>query len=278
MSDKPAQSGGMSPMKMGLGLGVLVLLNYVFNELMDDSGLTMVLLTARLPVGTNSTGRASFRAQAELTGMTTEDASGIGALRFELMEQQSSGGDAENAPFTAAIVARGKLGDAALPAWLATELGPVEATRRLTTLFPERARWRTAAPQLEPGELGEIGRTSLLVQQSSWTLKSFEAADAFKRSWPDLGYNALGEPGVVRCDLLLESTSEDGQTTQLVARKVFRHAAALEEHERSEHFARWKAGIAAAGVGAEQPREVQLFHTLLPRTSAYPFRTRWATA
>ena len=31
---------------------------------------------------------------------------------------------------------------------------------------------------------------------------SAEAADAFRRGWADLGYNALGEPGVMRCDLL----------------------------------------------------------------------------
>ena len=69
---------------------------------------------------------------------------------------------------------------AALPSWLAAGLAPVESTRKLTTVFPERSRWREAAPLIEPNELGELGRASLLVQQTTWQLTSYEAADAFR--------------------------------------------------------------------------------------------------
>ena len=40
---------------------------------------------------------------------------------------------------------------AALPAWRAESLGPVESTSRLTTRFPERARWREAAARAGGG-------------------------------------------------------------------------------------------------------------------------------
>jgi len=75
----------VSPIALGLGVVLVIALNYVFNELMDDSGLHVTMLTARLPAGTNATARAAFRARAELTAGTMVDASESGALRFELM-------------------------------------------------------------------------------------------------------------------------------------------------------------------------------------------------
>lgn len=277
MSDSapPSESGGVSPVKLGFGVTILVLLNYLFNEVMDDSGLHIALLTAHLPVGTNATERASFRALAEHAGMTRSDPSEANALRFELMEGRDASDDA---PFVAALITRRPLEPAALPSWLAAGLAPIESTRRLTTLFPERARWREAAPTLEPGELGELGRASLLVQQTTWTLTSYEASDAFRRSWPELGYNALGEPGVVRCDLLLGDVSDDGQRTTLVSRKVFRHAAALAAHEATPHYTKWKTDLAAEAAGAVAEGATELFDTLLPRSSFFPFRSRWAVA
>ena len=90
MPDAPP-SGGVNPIKVGLGVGLLVLLNIAFNELMDDSGLHVLMMTARLPEGTNATARAAFRAQAELIGMTMEDASGtsfagVGGLGDQIRE------------------------------------------------------------------------------------------------------------------------------------------------------------------------------------------------
>ena len=46
-----------------------------------------------------------------------------------------------------------------------------------------------------------MGYLELLVQQTRLTVPA-DQADALKQSWVDLGYNSLGEPGVVRCDLL----------------------------------------------------------------------------
>ena len=274
----PEPSGGVSPAKMGVGIGVLVLLNYVFTELMDDSGLHVLMLTARLPAGTNHSTRAAFRARAELSGATLEDASEAGALRFELMEHR----DADANAFTALLVSRQQIGATALPTWLSSELDPVESTRRLRTFFPERSRWVAAPPQLEPGELGELGRVGLLVQQNTWTFSSAAAADAFRRGWSDLGYNALGEAGVVRCDLLaLEEVDGSAASAALVTRKVFRDEAALRSHEQTEHYARWRASLATLDeTAAEAARmgESVMLDTLLPRSSAYPFRTRWATA
>ena len=55
MSDAPpkpsAQNGGV--LKVGLGVTLLLVLNYVFNELMDDSGLHVLMLTASLADGAN---------------------------------------------------------------------------------------------------------------------------------------------------------------------------------------------------------------------------------
>ena len=281
MPDAPP-SGGVNPIKVGLGVGLLVLLNIAFNELMDDSGLHVLMMTARLPEGTNATARAAFRAQAELIGMTMEDASEVGAHRFELVE----GREGADAPFIVALISRYPMEQAAMPTWLASELGPVESMQRLTTIFPERARWKVVAPVIEPGELGEIGRVGLLVQQATWTLGSAEVAEAFRRGWPDLGYNALGEAGVVRCDLFVVDPPADADAaasaaTRLVTRKVFRDAAALRAHEASEHYARWKAAVEAEAGGKASAlalTESRTYDTLLPRTSAYPFRSRWSTS
>ena len=265
-------------LKLGLGVLVLALLNYAFNELMDESGLHIIALTARLPPGTNATARGGFRARAELAGAALVDASEIGAQRFELVERR---GDDADAPFTALFISRQRHGAASLPSWLAAELGPVESVLRLTTVFPERGRWTEAAPAVEPGELGELGRVSLLVQQNVWTLASASAADAFRRSWPELGYNSLGEPGVVRCDLLTleEETGAGargaGGAVRFVARKVLRDAAALAAHESSEHYVAWRERLAIDAAGEATVTESRLYDTLLPRSSAYPFRSRW---
>lgn len=266
----PPASGGASPAKLGLAGLLLLVLNHVFNEFMDDSGLHVTLLTARMPPGSNATARASLRARAELATSTLPDPSGCGALRFELMEHRG-----EDAPFTAALVhwKAPAVEAAVLPAWLAAELAPVESTRRLTTVFPEVSRWKVAAPSVEAGEVGEVGYVTLLVQLQTWTLPTPDAADAFRRGWVDLGFNALGERGVVRCDLLEEpDAASSSASLRLVTRKVFRDAAALAAHEASAHYLRWRAGV---GEQVAQPTESLALDTLHPRSSFHPFRSRW---
>ena len=49
--------------KIGFGVAAILLLNYVFNELMDESGLHVVMLTARLPPGANDTTPATARVE-----------------------------------------------------------------------------------------------------------------------------------------------------------------------------------------------------------------------
>lgn len=283
----PASSGASLP-KIGGGVALLVLLNYVFNELMDDSGLHCTMLTAPLKeYRSNATARADFRARAELAGMlgvvTREDLSESGALRFELLEERRDD-HKEDRPwlFTAVMVHWRRPEAVRLPSWLSSELKSVQVTQHLTTVFPERSRWREAVPHPEPGELGELGHVALLVQQTTWTLVNAETADAFRRGWPDLGYNALGEAGVLRCDLFAVEEAVDGDgggetsmtPKRLVSRKVFRDASALAAHEASEHYIHWRKG--AEGTFSSQ--ETTLYDTLLPRTSAFPFRSRWATA
>lgn len=253
-------------------IAVLAGLNYVFTELMDESGLHVVFVTGALESARhNTTALAAFRALADLAdGMS--DPSGTGALRFELTEQRPKQQQEQDdiAPVISATLVHRQRQEAAttLPAWLlANAEFKVHSTQRLRTVFPERARWRMPTFAVEPGALSDVGQLALLVQQQTLVVKA-EAADAFRRSWTDLGYNALVEPGVVRCDLL----QSDEEPTTFVARKVFRHAAALEAHEASEHYARWQAAVQPALGGAATGG---LLDTISPRTSIVPFRSRW---
>ena len=239
----------------------------------------MAVLSVRLPEANgNTTALAAFRARADLAELAS-DASGTDALRFELVEERLAAGGGAPA-FRAWVVSRQPPPEDAsrlLPDWLAADL-VLTSTEQLRTVWPERSRWRAgAAPQLEAGSLGEVGRLSLLVQQTTHRVAA-EHADAFRHGWTDLGYNALGEDGVVRCDLLLQSA---GGSPTFVARKVFKSAAALAAHERSAHYARWhqasRAMLLASGGGAARDEAV-LLDTLFPRTAAFPFRSRWSTA
>ena len=238
----------------------------------------MVSITARLPAKTNATMRSVFRANVEHDSLTLADASGTGALRFELMEHKGANGDGTSPPFTTLLVHRHRQDDTALPTNIAPHLPVVERISRYRTVFPERSRWREARPVAEPGELGEIGRVSLLVQEARMVVDA-EHADPFRRLWPDLGYNALGEADVVRCDLLQEDKDGGtGTSSTFLARKVFRNAAALAAHEVSEHYVRWQE--AAASLIKDGPGTIPatLLDTVAPISSPSPFRTRWATA
>jgi len=269
----PASGGTASKTKMLVGALVVVCLNYVFTELMDDSGLAVRIATCRFrgPLG-NATARAVFRATAEYAGATMRDPSGSGALRFELMEHKTAD---DSGDFSALTVHwhQPPEADPGLPGWLAAEVD-VRSAQRLRTVFPERSRWKEAVPIAEPGELGEVGRIALLVQRSVLVAADADAADQLRRGWADLGYNALGEPGVVRCDLFVY----DDDPLTFVARKVFRGPQALRAHEGSDHFVRWREATQPLLSGSSQAAQTELLDTLHPRSSPYPFRTRWATA
>jgi len=262
--------------KLLVPVAVLVGLNYVFNELMDESGLHVLVIEGELASARhNATALSAFRAIADAADLMG-DPSGTGALRFELSESRmSQHKEKKTAPIiSATLVHRQRLeGTPTLPRWLIANPADfrVDSVRRLRTVFPERARWHIPTYVSEPGSLREVGRLALLVQQTTHSVEA-EAADVFRRSWTDLGYNALSEPGVVRCDLL--QSEED--PTVFVARKVFRHAAALESHEASEHYMRWRETVTPALQAAVQPA-TKLLDTLYPRTSVMPFRSRWAT-
>ena len=257
------------------GVAVLVGLNYVFTELLDESGLHVLLLTGTLETARgNATALAAFRALADFADEMS-DPSESGALRFELIEQQPPPPQQQHSGYVPVISAtlvhrRPLAGTPMLPQWLgmSTNDFKVRETLRLRTVWPERARWLVPSYSIEPGSLREIGRLSLLVQQRTHRVEK-EAADAFRRSWTDLGYNALTEAGVLRCDLL----QSDEEPTLFVARKVFRHSAALVAHEASAHYARWRDAVLPALSGTAT---TMLFDTIHPRTSIMPFRSRWA--
>lgn len=249
-------------------------------------GLHVFTVTARLSAEArgNATARAYLRAQAEHLGGSLSDPSGTGALRFELMEHRAAatagtdGASGDDQAFTALLVHWQRAEEAVLPAFLQPHLPVVVAVQRYRTVFPGRSGWAEAPPTAEPGELGEIGRVSLLVQQTTLSVHAADA-DAFRRLWPDLGYNALGEPGLVRCDLLeqVADGEQEGATATFVSRKVFRHATALAAHEASEHAQRWREATAPLLAGKDGKRAVTMLNTLHPRTSPHPFRSRWAT-
>lgn len=252
----------------------------------SSQGLHVYATTAPLAKALrgNATARAEFRGRVEYMGSSLTDASGTHAYRFEVMEGHDDG----DAQFTALAVHWKRQEEPLLPSWLTESLQLSEATTaRYTTVFPERSRWKEAQPAIEPGELGEIGRISLLAQQIRFHVDA-QSTDAFRRAWPDLGYNSLGEPGVLRCDLMeaestdesnapvSDSTAEHG-SIMFIARKVFRNAAALREHEASEHYQRWiETARPLLHASTTQP-PATLLDTLHPRTSPFPFRSRWMT-
>lgn len=273
-SGSAAASNGGGSRRLLIGGGILLLLNVVFNNFLADSGLHVSISTATLKAGpSNVTAVDDFRAFAEHTSTSLKDPSDSSALRFELMQLRNVQSDGSGAAtFAAWQIHWQRPETVGLPAWLTTELTPSQPVRRFVTVFPERSRWREATPHVEPGELGEVGRVSLLVQLSTLRVPTTEA-EGVRRGWPDLGYNALGEAGVVRCDLIEEASNDGEATTTFVARKVFRNSLALRAHEDSEHFQRWREATQPLLVGGAV--ETQLLDTLHPRSSPFPFRSRW---
>lgn len=264
-TEAPASPSKKKPLHLALGLGVLLLLNYLFNELMDESGMHMVIVTGRIAEPARSAGATLFRSKAAKAANALV-ASGA-AARVELL--QHKGPDESSYAFVT-VRRHSTTPEAAIATAVDAGLVAKGATAAAyRTVFPERARWQLARVVAEEGMHEQVGYLELLVQQVQFTVPD-DAVDALKRGWPDLGYNALGEGGVVRCDLL-QDASRPGV---LLARKVFRGLRALEAHERSAHYLRWREQFGAV-VRAEPPVMLNAVH---PRSSPYPFQTAWATA
>lgn len=168
------------------------------STLSPTQGLHVTILTANLPSARgNATALAAFRAHID-RAESLADPSEVGALRFELLEHKKL---SDIPTFNALTVHNRRHEDPKVPAWLAAAaLEPVSVVR-LRTVFPERSGWREAVPHIEEGALGEVGRLALLIEQTTLHVTA-DSIDTFRRGWTDLGYNALSEPGVVRCDLL----------------------------------------------------------------------------
>jgi quinol monooxygenase YgiN len=270
--DHPRQSlrSVMVNLKVAALVPVLLGLNYVFNE-MDDSGLHVSVLTSTLESAKgNASSLHAFRALADLAD-EMGDPSGASAQWFEITERRKPQDGSVAPMIDVTLVHRTQVDSPQLPQWLANEL-TLRSTTRLRTVFPEQSRWRVVPTPLEPGRIGRVGRLALLIQQTSYDVDDL-AADSFRHLWKDLGVSALGEPGVVRCDLL---QSEDEPRT-FVSRKVFRDATALEAHEASPQYARWLESIAVAPGLIAHRHERTLMDTLHPRTSVAPFKSDWAT-
>ena len=233
----------------------------------------MLMVTARLPLQPRNASReALFLADASAFA-AARVASDPQLQRLDILQLRPADAATTDATYSfLEVLARGSDADA-LPEYLTASLR-VEATVQLRTLFPERTRWRQVKWQPQEGELPELGSLALLVEQTTFTMQDEAAAAGFARSWSELGHNSLGEPGVVRCDLL----QEVARPQVLVARKVFRSAEARREHEASPHLAQWRkrVGDALGAAAAAPPPRVQL-DTVFPRSSPFPFRSGWAT-
>ena len=124
----------------------------------------------------------------------------------------------------------------------------------------------------DEGQSPEEEEAAAAPSQRTTTRVAPEAADAFRRGWVDLGYNALGEAGVVRCDLLQDADDP----AAFVARKVFVSAEAKAAHEASEHLAAWRERVAlnTDNVVGMRPRQL---NTVYPHTSPFPLKSGWHT-
>jgi len=264
-------SGSLTPVRLLLGLGVLLGLNHAMTDLMDESGLPVLMVTAQLALPSrNATAEALFETDA--SALATAWVAGDRTLhRLDVLEVRTV--DAASPPTYAFVQVRARGGDDndALPAGLTSALR-VQSSVKLLTVFPERTRWRQAVwlPNPKEGELAQLGSLALLVEQTSYTVTDADA-DAFARAWSDLGYNSLGEAGVLRCDLMREAA----RPSVFVARKVFRSREAAREHEASEHLAQWREQVRSF-VTSQKPVQLQL-DTVHPRSSPFPFRSGWTT-
>jgi len=264
----PPPTPGLSPMRIVLGMVVLLGLNYVFTDLLDESGLPVLMVTARLPQQPrNATREALYLADASAFA-AARVANDPELQRLDILQLRPADAATTDATYSfLEVLTRGSDVNA-LPEYLTAPLR-VETTVQLRTLFPERTRWRQMTWQPKEGELPELGSISLLVEQTTYTVEDEAAAHGFARAWSELGYNSLGEPGVVRCDLL----QEVARPQILIARKIFRGTDARREHEASPHLAQWRERVgSSASVFA-----LGQLDTIFPRSSPFPFRSGWTT-
>ena len=193
----PAASGGGSGKRMLIGAVILLVLNYVFNELMDESGLYVTVITGTLPAAQHSpTALATFKLEAgkRADAAMTADS---GLVRAEMLKLK----EGEHVYAFVAAHRREEAAEAASAAAAAAGVEAPSAPQSYRTVFPERARWRQHKPLTEEGMHEQVGFLELLVQHTRLVVAA-DQVDALKQSWIDLGYNSLGETGVVRCDLL----------------------------------------------------------------------------
>lgn len=231
------KSGASGTRLLLLG-GVILLLNHCFNLFMEESGLYVSMVTATLPPHANSPdGIAAF----EHDSGTLADAStgqDRGLVRSELLRHR----DGEHTYAFVTVHQYEPSESEMTAAARAAGAEVTSAPQMYRTVFPERARWRQLRPAPEermrsqvghctyvesasnhhPSSLlqlslpwrappqgacltsmalGQVGYLELLAQNIRISVNA-EHVDSLKQSWIDLGYNSLGETGVVRCDLL----------------------------------------------------------------------------
>ena len=275
--------GALRPLVGGLAL---LLVNHLLNGAVE-TGLPAVLShgTVRTQPRHNASAAALYAAAASAASAAAVEADPH-LLRVELMvrrEEAAGEGAAGAAPESFSLLQVHHRSATAPPAPLvlghrsvleaaggvAVSLDP---PIRLTTVFPERSRWRIPPPPAEaqPPPLGDV---ALLV-----VLQRIEVADgqadAFSRAWAGLGYNALGEPGTVRCDLF----AVDGAPLAFYSRKAFRSAADRAAHEASAHFGAWASDVAPLLDAAGLSRPPLLLDAVFPRSTPFPFSSGWRTA
>ncbi len=266
------------------------MLNYVFTELMDDSGLYVEAYSGRLRTDakpelcamidekecSDAEAAKIFRGLLEVAcdEHGEQQLGASGGLRLEVAEHKAAvppAGDDVEAPMpTFGVWQVGKSPEpSALPQLLSAKLDLADRLS-LRTVWPERAKWRVGSKPTgkEKPFRPHVGRYGLLVQQVTMEVHA-DGADAFKRLWPDLGFRALTEPQLLRCDLL--QSVDDPRV--FVARKVFKFARAMEAHEASVHYSTWRE--AAAPLLKGEPAEAVLMDTHYPITWVVPFRTLW---
>ena len=191
----------------------------------------------------------------------------------------------DDAPFTALLVHWSRPAEAALPKFLQLHLPVVEEVRRYKSVF-------------RPGRMvgGETGPRTGRAWRGRSHIAARAARDDARERCGRGGVQAAmarprvqqpGKPGVVRCDLL-EEVAEEGQ--QGSADGVDADAAAATTSLRARCFATRRlkrltrrlaheegARTAPMLQGKDGDVDVKMLDTILPRTSPYPFRSRWAS-
>ncbi|KAL1504075.1 hypothetical protein AB1Y20_010485 [Prymnesium parvum] len=264
----PPKSSGTG-IRVVLGVALVLALNHLFNEAMDESGLHVAIVTGTLPPAAtrSALALATFHDDvARRADAAMRDDRGL--VRSEVLQHRKA-----EAMYSFVTVHRREIvAEEAAASARAAGVAHLSAPELYRTVFPERARWRQREHTTEDGMHAPVGFVELLTQQTVFSVSSGQV-DALKHSWIDLGYNSLGEPGVVRCDLLQHASNP----TTFLARKVFRGQHAVEAHESSAHFLRWHQAMLGGAVPAVLVQESILLNAVHPRTSAVPFQSAWTT-